>query len=181
MRRMVIGLLVVVAFAGLFGAGRVSLGTAAQDAATPAAAAIHPSVGTWIVDSQAGPMDPPEVVVNSADGGVVSTGAGGAIAGTWEATGPRTTRFILVVVFEEEGAGGYVVIRGDSEVDASGETMTGSYTWTDVAADGTVGETGQDVTLATRLSVSPADVMEGPLAEVPTWTPAMPEAGTPTS
>jgi hypothetical protein len=180
MRRIVIVLLVGIAFVGLLGVGRVSLGTAAQEAATPTAA-VHPSVGTWIADSESGPMDAPAIVVNSADGGVISTGTDGAIAGTWEATGARTTRFILVVVFEDEGVGGYVVIRGDSEVDASGETMSGTYTWTDFAAGGTVGETGQDVTFATRLSVPPTDTMEGPLAGVPTWTPARAAAATPTS
>ena len=40
MRRIVAVLLVVVAFVGLLGTDRVSLGTAAQDAATPAAGAL---------------------------------------------------------------------------------------------------------------------------------------------
>ncbi len=180
MRRIVILLLVVVAFAGLIGAGRMSRGTAAQDAATPAVAAVHPSVGTWIADSEAGPADAPAIVVVTANGGVISTGTDGAIAGTWEATGPRTSTFLLVGVYEDEGSGGYFFIRGESEVDASGETEMTSYTWTDVAADGTVLDTGQDVSRGTRLSVPPAEAVGMPLAGVPTWTPATLAAGTPT-
>jgi hypothetical protein len=179
MRQIVIVVLVV-AFAGLIGSGRVGPRVSAQDAATPAAAAVHPSVGTWIADSEAGPADAPAIVVVTADGGVISTGTDGAIAGTWEATGPRTSTFLLVGVYEDEGSGGYFFIRGESEVDASGETEMTSYTWTDVAADGTVLDTGQDVSRGTRLVVPPAEGMGMPLPGVPTWTPATPAAGTPT-
>jgi hypothetical protein len=71
-------------------------------------------------------------------------------------------------------------IRGESEVDASGETEMTSYTWTDVAADGTVPDTGQDVSRGTRLSVPPADAVDSPLAGVPTWMPATSATATPT-
>jgi hypothetical protein len=180
MRRIVIVLMVVVVFAGLIWADRAGPRVFAQDAATPAAASVHPSVGTWIADSEAGPADAPAIVVVTADGGVISTGTDGAIAGTWEATGPRTSTFLLVGVYEDEGSGGYFFIRGESEVDASGETEMTSYTWTDVAADGTVLATGQDVSRGTRLQVPPADAIESPLVGVPTWMPATTEEGTPT-
>jgi hypothetical protein len=179
MRQIVIVVLVV-AFAGLIGSGRLGPRVSAQDAATPAAAAVHPSVGTWIADSEAGPADAPAIVVVTTDGGVISTGTDGAIAGTWEATGPRTSTFLLVGVYEDGGSGGYFYIRGESEVDASGETEMTSYTWTDVAADGTVLDTGQDVSRGTRLVVPPAEGVGMPLPGVPTWTPATPVAGTPT-
>jgi hypothetical protein len=180
MRQIVIVVLVV-AFAGLLGVSRVSPATFAQDAATPTAAAVHPYVGSWIADSEAGPMDAPAIGVVTADGGVISTGAGGTIAGTWEATGPRTATFVLVGVWEDETGSGYFFIRGENEIDPSGQTEMATYTWTDVAADGTVLDTGQDVSRATRLVVPPADAVEMPLAGVPTWTPATPAAGTPTS
>lgn len=180
MRRIVIVLLVVISFTALIGAGQLSRGTNAQDAATPAAAGVHPSVGTWIADSEAGPTDAPAIVVVTADGGVISTGTDGALAGTWEATGPRTSTFLLVGVWEDETGGGYFYIRGESEVEASGETEMTSYTWTDVDADGTVLDTGQDVSRGTRLSVPPADAVDSPLAGVPTWMPATSAAATPT-
>ena len=179
MRQIVIVVLVV-AFAGLIGSGRVGLRVSAQDAATPAAAVVHPSVGTWISDSEAGPMDAPAIGVVTADGGVISTGAGGTIAGTWEATGPRTSTFVLVGVWEDETGSGYFFIRGESEIDPSGQTEMATYTWTDVAADGTVLGTGQDVSRSTRLVVPPAEGVGMPLPGVPTWTPATPVAGTPT-
>ncbi len=119
------------------------------------------------------------VTVFGADGTAVDTGADGASAGTWEATGPQTATVVLAGFFEEEGFGGSFYVRAEVEVDEAGETFESPYTFTVAAADGTVLETGELMAHGTRLHVPPAEAAGTPLPEVPTWTPATPEAGTP--
>ncbi len=151
----------------------------AQDA-TPGVTAGHPLVGTWIIDSQVdNATDPPSVTAFGADGIAIDTGADGASAGLWEVTGPRTATLTLAGVFEEEGFGGTFFIRADVEIDEAGETFTSPYTYTVVAADGTVVETGQAMARGTRLRIPAAEAVGTPLAGFPTWTLEMPEAGTP--
>lgn len=171
------GLGVLVLLAAVLVAG-VALGrgagTSAQDA-TPAAMAEHPLVGAWVVDSSAeDPSDAPAVAVISADGSLIDTEG---VAGTWRATGPRTASSTFVIV-SDDGAGS-VVIRGSFEVDEAGETWTQPYSFTVVAADGTVLASGRDTARARRIPVEPVEAEGTPLAAVPTWTPATPEAGTP--
>ena len=174
---------VAVVLLGLVAAGRAGPMTA-QDA-TPAALAAHPLVGTWVADPDAdNPANPPSVDVFTADGVALSVAAGGAAtAGAWEATGPRTATITFVGVFEEEGFGGTFVVRGEVEVDEAGEAFTAPYSFTAVAADGTVLETGQGTARGTRLPVEPAEAAGTPLAAVPTWLPDVdggtPAAGTP--
>ncbi len=170
-----------IALLGLAVAGGSAVGSAAQDA-TPAALAEHPLVGTWIVDTEVdNEADAPSVTVFGADGTVLDASADGATAGTWEATGSSTATVVLVGVFEEEGFGGSYYVRIEIEVDEAGETFEGPYTFTVVAADGTVLETGELMAQGTRLHVPPAEAAGTPLPEIPTWTPATPEAGTPES
>lgn len=171
--------LVAVALVSIVTIGR-SVGTNAQEA-TPGATAGHPLIGTWIIDSDVDTADdPPSVTIVMSDGTAVDTTADGAAAGAWEATGPGTATLTLVGVFQEEGFGGSFYIRADVEVDAAGETFTSPYTFTVVAADGTVLETGQLTARGTRLHVPAAEAVGTPLPGMPTWTPAMPEAATPT-
>src|SRR4051794_40256503 len=66
----------------------------AQDA-TPTAAAVHPIVGTWMVDLiPDAPADSPTVIVVLADGAVIDPVRGSA--GRWEATGPRSVAWTAV-------------------------------------------------------------------------------------
>ncbi len=184
--------LLVVLLVGLAVTARFSSGSVAQEGtpivggaqtqdATPGATAGHPLVGTWLIDSDTeDEASSPSITVFMADGGAVDVGADGASAGTWEATGPRTATLTLVGIFEEEGFGGSFFIRAEVELDEAGETFTAPYSYTVVAADGTVLETGQATAQGTRLRVPAAEAMGTPLAGFPTWTPATPEAGTPT-
>jgi hypothetical protein len=149
--------------------------------ATPFPMAGHSLVGTWIVDRI--PDDPTEIPtynVITADGLVIDPTQGGA--GVWEATGPDTANFTLSGTIAELGA--YFVVRGSLTVDAGGETATNSYSAWTVAADGS---TMDELTIAqataryTRLRIEPPDAVGQPLAGFPTWTPATPTPGTPTS
>jgi hypothetical protein len=155
----------------------------AQDA-TPTAMAGHPVVGTWIID-----RDPdstaaaPTLNVFTADGGIIDPVIG--VGGLWQATGPRTLNFTLVGITAETlaggGAGSYVVIRGSSEVDDAGESITGTASVTVVAADGTVLASIEGSNRAIRLHVEPENAGGTPLAGFPAWTPATPTPATPTS
>ena len=176
MRRLsVVAAVLAVALLGLVVAGRP--GTTAQDA-TPGAEE-HPLVGAWIIDSEEGTTDPPSITIVSADGTAIDAGADGAIAGVWEATGPRTATLAFVGVFAEEGFAGSYYLRGEFAVDAAGETFEGPYSYTAVGADGTVLESGEDAARGTRLRVPAAAAMGTPLAGFPTWVPESPAAATP--
>jgi hypothetical protein len=169
----VIGVLATVAALGLVTA------IADAQAGTPSAIATHPLVGTWIVDGETGAGDAPTLTSFTADGIVIDTGAGPVLSGTWQATGPRTATFIAVGVVEDEGGGGSFFIRAEIDVDAAGETWTAPYSWTDVAADGTVLETGQDTASGTRLVIPSAETAGASLPGFPIWTPMTSEGGAP--
>lgn len=180
MRRNVILGAVVVTLVGLIGVGSGGLGTAAQDA-TPAAMADHPFVGTWIVDTiSASENDSPEIAVITPDGGGIGLGANRVAGARWEATGDRTAEVTLVSVFEQNGVGGYVVVRGPHTVDETGDAWTCECTFTVVGADGTVLDSGSAPASARRLPLQGMDMVGSPLAEMPIWAPVMPEA-TPSS
>lgn len=151
---------------------------AAQDA-TPAAMAVHPIVGAWVVDRT--PNDPSEIPtfnVFTVDGGLVDPSLGGA--GVWAATGPNTADFTLTGAIAPLGA--YFVARGSITVDAGGGTASNTYSSTIVAADGTIldqltetNSTGRYV----RIRVEPRSAVGQPLAGFPAWTPT--SAATPTT
>jgi hypothetical protein len=129
--------LVAAVLVGAVGVGH-SVGTATQQA-TPAATAGHPLVGTWIVDPEVDdPTNPPSFDAFMADGTLVNIGSDGASVGAWEATGARTATFTFAGVAQEAGSEAVFIIRGHLEVDESGDTITGSHSFTLVAADGTV-------------------------------------------
>ena len=169
------------AIAGL-GAGGLGLGlaatarqVAAQDA-TPGATTGHPLVGTWIVQFE-DPAEPPAVAVWGADGSFVDAGNG--LVGVWEATGPRTALHSWLL-FIPDGSG-YVLVSGTITVDETGDAWTQPYSSMVVAPDGTVVTTERGTVRARRLRPVPEDAIGTALEAVPTWTPATPEAATPTS
>ncbi len=164
-----LGLLVV-------GGSRPSLG--AQDA-TPGAMTGHPLVGSWVVIDPGVPDDTPSVSVFTSDGIMMDAAAEGPGAGSWEATGSRTAAVTLVVPIVEEEFAGTAIIRGTIEVDQTGDTFTSPYSYTVVAADGTVVDAGQGMVEATRIAVEPIEAEGTPHAAVPTWTVLGPEVGTP--
>ena len=172
------------ALAGL-SAGGLGLATvrqaSAQDA-TPATMAGHPIVGTWIIDrDMTSTTEVPVVVVFTADGGFIDPNQG--VAGVWEPTGPRSAA-MTIIPFPggREATSGYAVVRATWDIDEGGDTMSGPAAITIVAPDGAVVATPPDSnSRATRMHVEPMANQGKGLAGFPTWTPATPEAGTPTS
>lgn len=166
----------IVVLAAVSALGLVAARTGAQEG-TPTASAEHPIVGAWAVDSTVDdPTDKPAVAVITADGTLMDTEG---VAGTWQATGPRTATTTLVIFFGEGESGGSVVIRGSLEVDEAGETWTQPYSFTRVAADGTVLGSGRNTAVAKRVPVEPVEAEGEPLAVIPTWMPSTPDAATP--
>jgi hypothetical protein len=173
------GVIVTVTFAGLIALGGTVPGTVAQEA-TPAAMGSHPFVGTWIVDTiSASEHDSPEIAIATPDGGVIGLGANRVAGGRWEAIDDQSVELTLVTVFEQEGVGGYVVVRGPHTVDATGDGWTCECTFTVVGADGTVLDSGDAPASGRRLPLQGQDQVGSPLTEVPAWVPVLPEA-TPT-
>lgn len=164
---------VIIALAALGSAvvsGSGPVGTAAQDAAASELAG-HPLVGTWMVDTDIDlPSDAPEIGIFTADGSVFGLGASRWVSGAWEAADDQTGTVTMAGVFEANG-GGYVVVRGPHEVDEAGDSWTCACTFTVVAPDGTVLDSGQATAHAVRLPVESADAAGQPLAGFPTWTP----------
>ena len=161
--------------------------TSAQDG-TPVATAGHPLVGAWVVDTSAedpaGPQQatvPPDVTVFTDEGTVIdSTPFGETGIGAWEATSSRVAALTVVIPVEEEDFAGSVIIRATVELDTTGETFSGPYSYTVVAADGTVVDAGRDMVRGMRIAVEPVEAEGTPLAAIPTWMPEAAAASTPT-
>jgi hypothetical protein len=178
MHRTLITSIAIVLLVGLIAVGGGSLRTAAQDA-TPAPE-DHTLVGTWIVDTiSASENDSPEIAVVTSDGGVVGLGANRVAGGRWQAIDEQAAELTLVTVFEQEGVGGYVIVRGPHTVDETGDAWTCECTFTVVSADGTVLDSGSAPASGQRLPLQGMDLVGQPLTEVPVWVPLQPEA-TPT-
>jgi hypothetical protein len=166
--------LMVMALVAMSGGGLV---TSAQEA-TPTAG-THPLVGTWIVDTiSASENDSPEIAVVTADGGVVGLGANRVAGGRWEAIDDHSVELTLVSVYENDGVGRYIIVRGPHTVDETGDAWTCECTFTVVSADGTVLDSGPAPASARRLPLQGMEEMGQPLAEVPIWSPVT--AATPT-
>jgi hypothetical protein len=169
---------VVLAMVGLSGLGSGLLSAAAQDA-TPTSQQ-HPFVGTWIVDTiSASENDSPEIAVVTADGGVIGQGANRVAGGRWQAIDDHTVELTLVSVYEKEGVGRYIIVRGPHTVDETGDAWTCQCTFTVVSADGTVLDSGDAPASGRRLPLQGMEMVGQPLTEVPVWVPLQPEA-TPT-
>lgn len=172
MRRIWIALSCLLALAGAAGISQGYRATAAQDA-TPAAGAAHPFVGTWVVDTSVGSeTDPPEIAIVTPDGRLAGLGANRVAGGTWEAVDADTALLTLVTVSDAAGVGGYAVIRGLHEIDATGDAWTCECTVTVVAADGAVLDSLVDPASAERLPIQGPEMAGDPLAEVPVWRSA---------
>ena len=168
---------VVIALLGLLGLGRAALGVTTQDA-TPATAG-HPFVGTWVVDTiSASENDSPEIAVVTADGGVIGQGANRVAGGRWQPIEEHAAELTLVTVFEKEGVGRYVIVRGPHTVDETGDAWTCECTFTVVGADGTVLDSGSAPASGRRLPLQGMEMVGQPLTEVPVWIPVT--AATPT-
>ena len=177
MRRHLMWSGVALALVGLVGLGGGTLRTAAQDA-TPTTA-MHPLVGTWVVDTiSASENDSPEIAVVTADGGVIGLGANRVAGGRWQAIDDHAAELTLVSVYEKEGVGRYIIVRGPHTVDETGDAWTCECTFTVVGADGTVLDSGSAPASGRRLPLQGMDLVGQALAEVPVWIPVM--AATPT-
>ncbi len=116
-------------------------------------AAVHPLVGSWIVDiNPEDPEDLPELVTVSADGTVLDSAAGGGTGhGAWEPTGDTTAHVTFLLVFED---GTRVLIRASVEVAADGQSFTGPYTNEFFDPSGqSSGEIGPGMAEGTRIEV----------------------------
>jgi hypothetical protein len=168
-RRTVVAAAIPGALASAAAVGRFDPVRAAQDA-TPTAMASHPFVGTWIIGDPTG--GEPTTNIITADGGLIDPTVGAA--GVWTATGERTADFTLIAIFAEDG-GSYFLVRGSIEVDAGGDTATGTANATHVAANGTVLDKqaqGTGISPYVRLKVEPQRAAGQPLAGFPAWTPS---------
>ena len=176
MRRSIIGL-ALIALIAFSGATAPPVPTSAQDA-TPASLAEHPLVGAWMFDTDlASQADPPELGLFTSDGVFIGLGSSES-AGSWAASDAQTGALTLISRFDE-GGGGYAVIRGPHVVDATGDRWTCDCTYTIVAADGTVLDSGQAASQGVRIPVESVEAMGSPLAGAPRWGLAL--ATTPTS
>lgn len=180
-RGLVLGALVPALLVGALGIVP-AIDTAGQEA-TPDAPAEHPLVGTWIVDPEVDdPTNPPSFDVYMADGTAINIGSEGATAGAWEATGPRTATLTFAGLLRGSQPETAFILRANIEIDETGESYTGSHSFTVVAPDGTILADFQGGTVrGTRLRAEPMEAGGESLPGLPTWTPASPEAGTPTS
>ena len=106
-------------------------------------------------------------------------GANRSAGGRWEVVDAQTAMMTLVTVSDSGGEGSYVVVRGPHTVDASGDAWTCACTFTLVAADGTVLDSGDAPANARRLPLQGPEQTGTALEEVPIWHPAMPDAATP--
>jgi hypothetical protein len=175
-RRLMMGLVALMAMALIATGGR-GLATSAQDA-TPATA-THPFAGTWVVDTvSAREHDSPEIAVVTPDGGVIGLGANRVAGGRWQAIDEHAAELTLVTVFEQDGVGGYVIVRGPHTVDETGDAWTCECTFTVVSADGTVLDAGPAPASARRLPRQGMELVGEALTEMPVWVPVM--AATPT-
>lgn len=173
------GIIAVVLCSSVALVGRGGPGVSAQEA-TPGARAGHPLVGTWIVDTNTETeMDAPEIGIFTADGSTFGLGASRWVSGVWDVASETGGTATLVGVFEANG-GGYVVIRGVHEVDATGDTWNCDCTFTVVGADGTVLDSGSAPATAHRIPIQGVDMAGQGLSEMPAWALLMAE-GTPTN
>lgn len=175
MKNIAVVVAAIVVIGSLASSGRGDPGTSAQEAA-PGSLDGHPLVGTWIVDTNVDTeTDPPEIGIFTAEGSAFGLGAGRWVSGVWEAADDVTGAATLAGVFDANG-GGYVVLRGPHQVDESGAAWTCPCTFTVVAADGTVLDSGTANAHGARLPNEPVSNIGMPLAGFPTWAPAISDA-----
>jgi hypothetical protein len=148
--------------------------TAAQDHVPPPPVMPgHLLVGTWIVDTDiTTETDSPGLRVWTNEGIVL--GPQGE-AGSWAVADVHTGVVTFTSIFPD--GSGSTVIHGPHVVDETGDTWTSDYSWTVVAPDGTVRDSGVSTARGTRLVVEPMGMAGDPLSAMHTWT----AQGTPTT
>lgn len=159
--------------------GHRPLDVSAQEA-TPGSLAGHPLVGAWMVDTNTETdTDSPEIGIFTSDGSVFGLGASRWVSGVWAADDDSTGTVTLVGVFEGNG-GGYVVIRGLTAVEPTGNRWRcDDCTLSVIGADGTVIDSGSAPAQAYRIPSQGAEHAGQGLADMPRWVPVM--TTTPTS
>jgi len=162
--------------AGELGVALAARGTSAQDAT---AMADYPMVGMWVVVRDVTvDTDAPSIVVYSADGGLIDPSQG--VAGTWQATGPRSAAWTLIDILPD-GSSGCVAVRSTGKIDeGDDDTLDAPYSFTVIGADGTVMVSGEGMSCDTRLMVEPIDAGGTAPPGFPVWAPAPPADATPT-
>ena len=145
-------------------------GASAQDA-TPGAAATHPFVGAWIVDTDTtDATNFPALAVTTADGTYLESHPDvGVGVGSWEATGERTVR--LTIVFRapsETGTPvGLVTAHATVDITADGDAWEAPYSFEAGAPDGSVLFAGEGHSHAVRVGAEPAAGVATPGAATP--------------
>lgn len=125
----------------------------------------HPLVGTWLIAEAEAPDDP-FMASFSADGMAIQIeGAGAAVLGVWEPTGPATANLTFRMRLEEEGFEGVITIRATFDVAPDGLSLAGEYTAQIMTADDDAGELGPGAVAGNRMVVEPMGTPVGPLFE----------------
>jgi hypothetical protein len=145
-------------------------GVSAQEA-TPSAAATHPFVGAWIVDTDT-TIDAnfPALAVVTTDGTYLESHPDvGVGVGSWEATGERTVS--LTIVFRapsETGTPvGLVTAHATVEITEDGDVWEAPYRFEAVAPDGSVLFAGEGHSRAVRVGTEPTAGLATPKAATP--------------
>jgi hypothetical protein len=136
-------------------------------------AATHPLVGAWVLDSTPDdPSDAVDLVVFGAGGTLVSLGAQGPTAGSWEPTGERTVAvtFHGLAFAPDGGFGGLFTVRASGEVAEDGQTFTATYTVEPPAAMAQMigapeGQLGPGEVTGQRIGVEPMGETVGPIPD----------------
>lgn len=115
--------------------------TTAQDP-SPGTFHGHPLVGTWFLSADSadatGPETAPTTAILHADGSYIQSDVDTVGLGTWEPTGARTGAFTAVVhTADADHAISRGMIRGTAAVAPDGHNLTTTYTFEQVARDGT--------------------------------------------
>jgi len=145
---------------------------------TPGAMAVHPLVGTWIIDVSTDPGNAPGIVVFMGDGTLVELHPNVAGqpdgAGVWRSAGEREAAATIVFhnTDESERFGGTTTVLMMIEVDDTGQRFTAPYVLQVTASDGSVVPATEDTATATRIQLEP-------MVRPGTTTVSTPTAGTP--
>ena len=158
--------ILVLSVVSLLSAGELTSAVAAQDA-TPTAPAAQSLIGSWVVYETLPPAGGPPVlaavITFFADGNVIVSGFGDdqpSLQGAWSATGERAgTLTVAGLSVEGNGLGDGLLgrVRSAVEVDATGESFVGGYTFEVVRPDGEVEFTYNGPLAGTRVRVEPPD------------------------
>lgn len=140
----------------------------ADSSATPAAAAAHALVGSWVIDTDdANPVNAPGLAIFAADGTYIELHEREPDgAGIWVATGEDAAEVTIVFhsIDAELALEATVTVQAEVTVDASGDRFTAPYTLEITAPEGTtIGEL-QGTATGTRITADGAVPMASPVA-----------------